>query len=729
MKRTRLFLTVAFLALAETVVSATGVTRTDGVFEAAGVGTVAPAGCVPVLVSNGELSLDVDYTGTMEPDKSRNWFPDVSVAQVWLQGRRKSPPQADLFGFGAFRARLAVDGRTYVAPDGWRQALDTRQAVTTCENVWAEGALKVVSEIFVPKEANVIVIRRTFAAFRPVRVDCAEAYGVLPDERMLLEEGTGPDGVILAGRTYGKKVFDFAIGAASSEGSFVRGKTDAKLSLGFALAAGETRTLDLAYAFADSRFRALSADAVRAEAAALARRGVTEREALRAAHVADWAGFWSRGEVVTPEPALNRFFTASLYTLRCNVSHWGFPVAVNRHAWSGRYFGFDEMFQAQAMAATGRFAESGGCAAWRRSLLDKAERRIGRYRKPGKWGGWLFWEMDEEGDCENCPPGFWEKHIFNHSTLARTMWEHYNYTGDVGYLKETAYPVMLAMARYLRNNWVYDGPDGCKYIGKCTDLERLGPARDRPFCTTCGAIDTLRLTAKAAAVIGRTDDETADFVRTAEVLVGSLPSKDGAYTVDVEAEQASVALLAGLFPFPVDDLDPEKCRKAADVILRDLAKYGNMYPHGKRTCPWYAGFISAAMSRLGEPEKAVAVLRDAADMLGTLGTVWEINEGSYRSHPNFATAAGNCVYAVTRLFLTEKDGEVELFRGVPPSWQDYSFRLPVPGGAWLSVAVRSGRLVRFDVTNPMGRPLPRFRVPGRIAGDFGFKEGLCVEVF
>lgn len=718
----------AALALA-TGVSTMNVLLAGGVFEAEGVGAVAPADCVPALISNGELSLDVDYTGTMEPDKSRNWFPDASVAQVWLQGRRKSPPQADLFAFGAFTSRLAVDGKACVAPDRWRQTLDTHRALTTCENVWADGAFKVVSEIFVPKVANVIVIRRTFTATRPVRVDYAETYEIPPDERMTLDAGASTNGVIVAGRTYGKKVFDFAIGAGSSEGAFVRGTAGATLSLGFTLPKNGTRTLDLAYAFADSRFSASSADDVCASAAALARHSVAGHDAVRAAHVADWAAFWSRSEIITPEPALNRFVAASLYTLRSNVSCWGFPVAVNRQAWSGRYFGFDEMFQAQAMAATGHFAESGVCTAWRRSLLGQAERRIGRYRTPGKWGGWLFWEMDEEGDCENCPPGFWEKHIFNHSTLTRTMWEHYNYTGDVGYLKETAYPVMLAMARYLRNNWVYDAPEGGKYIGRCTDLERLGPARDRPFCTTCGAIDTLRLTAKAAELLGAASDETADFARTADALVRSLPSKDGAYTVDVEAAQASVALLAGLFPFPVDDLDPEKRRKAADVIQGNLSKYGNMYPYGKRVCPWYAGFISAAMSRLGEAEKAVAVLRDAAGMVGPLGTVWEINEGEYRTHPNFATAAGNCVYAVTRLFLTEREGVVELFRGVPSAWRDYSFRLPVPGGAELAVAVKDGRLTRFDVRNPQGHPLPRFRVSRRIAADFRFDSNLDIVTF
>ena len=309
------------------------------------------------------------------------------------------------------------------------------------------------------------------------------------------------------------------------------------------------------------------------------------------------------------------------------------------------------------------------------------------------------------------------------------MWEHYNYTGDLGYLKETAYPVMLAMARYLRNNWVYDGPNGGKYIGKCTDLERLGPARDRPFCTTCGAIDTFRLTARVASLLGRTNEETADFVRTAAALVGSLPSKDGAYTVDVEAAQASVALLAGLFPFPVDDLDPDRRRKAAEVILRDLRKYGNMYPMGKGVCPWYAGFISAAMSRLGEAETAVRVLREAAAMVGPLGTVWEINEGKLRSNPNFATAAGNCVYALTRLFLTEREGEVELFRGVPSAWRDYSFRLPVPGGAELAVVVKDGRLIRFDVGNPKRHPLPRFRMPSRMASGFRFESDLSIETF
>ena len=678
------------------------------VFEASGTGASAPRDYVPAQISNGELSLCVDYTGTMEPAPSRNWHPDPSVAQVWLQGRRKSPPQADFFAFGAFTALLSVDGKGCPEPDRWRQALDTHRAVVTCETEWADGALKIVSELFVPKGTNVVAVRRTFSAARTAHVSYAETYRIPDDERVVLD---APEGGLVSGRMFGKKVFAFAVASDASEGTVAREPGCVWRTFDLTLKAGESKTVDLAYAFADTRFGGAECPEPRTAAAALARYAVAEWTGLRERHLADWRAFWEVSEIVTPEPALNRLADASLYALRCNVSRWGFPVAVKRESWSGRYFGFDEMFQSQAMSATGHFAESGACTAWRRSVLLQAERRIGHYWKPGRWGGWLFWEMDEDGDCENCPPGFWEKHIFNHSTLARTMWEHYNYTGDADYLRKTGYPVMLAMARYLRNNWVYDAPEGVKYIGKCTDLERLGPARDRPFCTTCGAIDTLRLTARAAAALGVADGETEDFVRTADALLKSLPSKDGAYTVDVAAEQASVALLSGLFPFPVDDLDPAKQRKAVDVILADVTKYGNMYPSGQKVCPWYAGFISAALSRLGDREKAVAVLRDAADMLGPMGTVWEINEEKLRSRPGFTTAAGNCLYALTRLFLTEKDGEVEIARGVPSSWRDYAFRLPVPGGAWLAVAVVGGRLVRFEVDNPQRRPLPRFRMP------------------
>lgn len=688
-----------------------------GIFSVSGEAGKTPEEYVPALISNGEISLCVDYTGMVTPDMKFHWWPDVSAASVWWQGRRMSAPVADLFPFGAFMAKIKIDGKDAPEPARWTQWLDMRRAATVCRSEYA--GLTVEGELFVPKGHRAIVIRRKFTAEKPVKVEYAETYGMIRQERIILRREDGR----LAGTTFGKNVTMFNVFPQATGGKFeFPGSKAATMKESFSLAAGETKTIDMFYSYSDNRFERKGwRERGEKEAAELKAKGFA---GLKAEHEADWAKFWEACEIRTPEPALNRFAVGAQYMLRSNVSHWGYPVGINKACWSGRYFAFDEMFQAQAMAATGHFAESVKCAEYRHRVLPHALRRSAHYGQPGKYGAWLFWEMDEDGDCEGCPPGFWEMHIFNHSTVSRSVWEHYNYTGDLEYLRNLAYPILLNMSRYFMNFWVYDAPNGGKYIGKATDLERLGPARDRPFLTTCGAIDTMRMTVKAAKLLGVEDAETAKMAETAELLVDSLPKKDGAYTVDTEAAQASVALLGGLFPFPVLPVEDEAQKKAAQVILADVMKYGNMYPMGKKVCPWYAGFISAAVSRLGHAQKAVDVLMDAASMQGPMGEMWEINEPGIRKQPNFATASGNCLYALTRLFVAEFGGRVELCRGVPATWKDYSFRLPVGGGAELDMEVKGGKLVRFGVKD--GAKTPVLLLPAKLAEGFEFGGGANV---
>ena len=54
------------------------------------------------------------------------------------------------------------------------------------------------------------------------------------------------------------------------------------------------------------------------------------------------------------------------------------------------------------------------------------------------------------------------------------------YTGDKKFLKETAYPVMKECALFLLSHMVYNN-GGRITIGKCTDIERLGPAVENAF--------------------------------------------------------------------------------------------------------------------------------------------------------------------------------------------------------------------------------------------------------
>ena len=101
-----------------------------------------------------------------------------------------------------------------------------------------------------------------------------------------------------------------------------------------------------------------------------------------------------------------------------------------------------------------------------------------------------------------------------------------------------------------------------------------------------------------------------------------------------------------------------------------------MYPRGQKVCPWYAAKMSASMTALGDRTEPYRWLSEAAGAIGLFGETWEINEPGVRSRPWFATASGNCVFAVNEM----------LVRGTyPEDWKGLSFRLPDGRGGWVEV--------------------------------------------
>jgi hypothetical protein len=154
--------------------------------------------------------------------------------------------------------------------------------------------------------------------------------------------------------------------------------------------------------------------------------------------------------------------------------------------------------------------------------------------------------------------------------------------------------------------------------------------------------------------------------------------------------------LAGHFPFPVFSRDNALQRGATRFFLAQGVKGGNMYPTGKLICPWYAGTMSVAALFSGEGKRPVEYLYEAAKSGGCWGEFWEINEpGVAEYRPWFMTAAGNCLYAINQLFVSNQDGELRLCCGVPKEWKDYSFRLPAHGGLTVDCHVENGRFKRL----------------------------------
>lgn len=630
-----------------------------------GKGPVPPEGYSPPLISNGDLNMLVEWTGGQSDADYCHLEP-----MVYWQGRRGPARTAELFGFGKFMPTMSVDGRDAGFPETWAQTLDIARAEVVCEGRFADGVESRI-EVFCAIDRNVVALRRRVSNAGGVvrRIVLDLDYRMAEHERLVGSWRKGRRARTYLGTTYGHRVIDFDVRITAADGDDVRRTFDLK--------PGETVTMDWFVTFSDS---------YEAQRTAVPTCGWDE---LFAAHVSGWKAYYDESFVKLPDARLQRMYDVQQYHLRCNATRWGFPVGIFPHHWQGKYFGFDEMYMHDGLVSAGHFGIARRCPDWRQAVIPWALRRQSHYDEPGKYGARWLWMSLEDGDVETAGIGFWMDHIFAMGTIAKSAWTQYLYSGDRDYLRRTGYQIVHECARFYRNNWILE--DGEKaYIGRCTDLERLGPSRDKAFLSTCSAIYALRAAAEAGELLKTNLVEAADFRATAVRLEKGLPtSPDGTRYVAYEnATEDSVGTLGGLYPFPLYDQTNVRQAEAARHFIRAGRSAGNMYPMGNSVCPWYAAKMSAAMTALGDRVEPYRWLSEAAGAIGMFGETWEINEPGLRVHPWFTTASGNCVFAVNEM----------LVRGTQPeSWQDFSFRLPDGHGRWIDCKYRQGVRVHYVV--------------------------------
>jgi hypothetical protein len=667
---------------------------------ASGTAKSFPPSYVPPLVSNGSLSMLVDYMGGLSQRAYCRMTPTI-----WRAGRRYGPGHNEMVPFGHFEQALAVDGKTCTTPANWTQTLDTKAATVTCRNEHGDGLtaetvvfthlvhdLIVVKKRVLAKNPNARSARLTFKyQFTPPgkenrvprRLVCASEWNEATqsaDFRYQLDGHRSCDGII---SVFSDKPVTVTID-----------KQVAALSSDVVLDAARPVEVTFYLLFADS----LDGKDYRERATQL--RAQVRREGFAgvlASHRQEWGKYQDESYVRIPDQPLERVYCTAQYHLRANATKWSFPVGIFPTHWAGKFFGWDEMFCYQALVSSNHRNIARRCPEFRFATLQKALDRASHYGKPGTYGARFPWEALEDG-TEGAPPGFWMEHVFHISNIALSAWFQHLYTNDAAYLKNTGYPVIKECARFFLANMIYESPDGGMFIGKCTDLERLGPAKINPFMTSCGAIYTLEAAAQAAALLKTDDAEAAAWKHAAAKLRESLPHNDDRYVPYAGCKEQSVASLGGLFPYPLFDETNTHQRNAVYHFVANGRASGNMYPVGNSVCAWYAGWMAAALAALGDKTEPIKLLDEAAASAGCFGEMFEINEPKVAMHPWFSTASGNVVYALNQMLVQSRGEQIRIAPAVPEAWKDYSFKLACHDNLTVEVVVKAGRMTKLSLS-------------------------------
>ena len=414
---------------------------------------------------------------------------------------------------------------------------------------------------------------------------------------------------------------------------------------------------------------------------------------------AEWKSYYANGYVKTGDERIDSVYETALYHLKCYTTKWSIPVGLNMSCWHAGFFAFDEYYSLLGLLGADQLDLARRVPEFRlNSCLKRAIAFQHHTFKNEPKAARFMWITEEHG-AEMASHGFWMDHIFHMAVIALGAFECFEYSGDIELLKRY-YPLILSCATFYVNQSVYTHPDGSVTVGKCTDLERLGPSRENPFMTSCGVIKTLECLVKAADILGVDKGFRDECEQKAAGLRKTLPNDGEKYVPFLGCEQRSIGVFSGKYPFDVLENDDRLMLNAWEDYVKNEERFGNMYSMGGGVSSWYAAWKAAANARAGFGDKAYRYLKQACLSVGAFCEMFEINEPDrvmYR--PWFTTAAGVFMCAVNDMLLKSDGKNITLLPAFGGEVKDLSFKLRTKGGVTVEAAFKNGRLTELALSS------------------------------
>ena len=304
--------------------------------------------------------------------------------------------------------------------------------------------------------------------------------------------------------------------------------------------------------------------------------------------------------------------------------------------------------------------------------------------------------------------------------MSTHLWDHFEYGGDLGFLRTHAYPLIRENATFLLD-YLVEAPAGSPYEGKlvtgpsCSPENKyklpdgksynlcMGPTMD--LSITRGVL--MRLVRAHEALGGPADD--AGLVAKAKAAIARLPAfritHDGRlqewpedYT-DQEPGHRHISHLWGLYP---DDQitergTPELARAARTTLDKRLAAGGG-------STGWSRSWIINCMARLEDGDAAyqniLQLFRQCTRH--NLFDVCGLKENSpYQIDGNLGAPAG-----MVEMLLQSHGGVIRLLPALPKAWPEGSFRgLRARGGVEVDCAWRNMRIMQCTMRTGLNGPV------------------------
>ena len=296
-----------------------------------------------------------------------------------------------------------------------------------------------------------------------------------------------------------------------------------------------------------------------------------------------------------------------------------------------------------------------------------------------------IWAMTNPVGEKNESPE-WSNWNLGGAWLVNTLWEHYQFTQDKEYLKNTAYPLMKGAAQFCLR-WLIDNP---KQPGELITAPSTSPENeyktDKGYHgTTCygGTADLAIIrelfinTIAAGKILGQKNKEMEQaLAKLHPYTIGHMGDLNEWYYDwdDWDFQHRHQSHLIGLYPG--NHLTDATLQKAAERSLEIK---------GDKTTGWSTGWRINLWARLHNPKQAYHIYQKLLTPIAPRGSKkhnwkeWHKGGGTYPNlfdaHPpfqidgNFGGTAGVCEMLMQST-LKNNQAVIELMPAVPEAWKE-----------------------------------------------------------
>lgn len=316
---------------------------------------------------------------------------------------------------------------------------------------------------------------------------------------------------------------------------------------------------------------------------------------------------------------------------------------------------------------------------------------IWRFSDPARGDAqWGFWPMSGAWLCQ---------HVYN----------HYLYTMDMDYLKETAYPILKKCTQFILDLLVED-KDGYLIMAPSTSPEneflinKVAMSVSETTTMTMSLVkEVLGNTVKAAELLGENDD---DIQLAKASMPRLLPFKTGSKgqllewykeLKEHEPHHRHKSHLYGLHPGTL--ITPDETPELADACIQSLKLRGD------NGTGWSLGWKINMWARLWDGDHALKLLNmQLRPVPAVKKLTYRGGGGTYPNlfdaHPPFQIDGNyGCTSGICEMLLQSREGKIFLLPALPTSWKNGKVTgLKAMGNVTVDIEWENGELKNYNLT-------------------------------